>query len=79
MAKKDNSPKMTVAAGAPSINRDDERKWKAEDALRTLTRAEEHKGDKDLMRDVAKMRDEKMKELAKVKIEVSAPAKGGKK
>ena len=57
---------------------DDERKWKCESALRTFEEAEKHKADPDLMRDVAKMRDKKVKDLAKIEIEVAPMKKGGK-
>lgn len=49
----------------------DERKWKAESALDTLTRAEEHKQDKALMRDVESVRSDKMRALANVKCETA--------
>jgi hypothetical protein len=39
------------AAGAPDA---DERRYRAQDGLRTLQRAEEVHGDKDLMRDIGK-------------------------
>lgn len=40
-----------------------ERKWKAEDALRDIERAEAHKRDKTLMNDVKKLAQEKVKSL----------------
>lgn len=40
-----------------------ERKWKAEDALRDIERAEAHKRDKSLMADVKKLAQEKVKSL----------------
>ena len=40
-----------------------ERKWKAEDALRDIERAEGHKRDKALMADVKKLAAEKVKSL----------------
>lgn len=40
-----------------------ERRYKAEDALRTLTRAEECKRDKTLMSDVRRLANEQMKSL----------------
>lgn len=51
-----------VAATAPMADR----KWQAEDALRTLTRAGEIQRDKSLMREVKKCAREQMKTLAKV-------------
>ena len=43
-----------------------ERKWKAEDALRDIERAEAHKRDKSLMSDVKKLAKEKVSSLKKV-------------
>ena len=43
-----------------------ERKWKAEDALRDIERAEGHKRDKSLMRDVKACAREKMKAYGKL-------------
>lgn len=43
-----------------------ERKWKAEDALRDIERAEGHKRDKDLMKDVKSLAKEKVKSLNKI-------------
>jgi hypothetical protein len=51
-----DSPKATIGA--------DERKWRVEDAMRTLMRAEEHKKDKGLMRDVGKMAKEQAQKLS---------------
>lgn len=51
---------------ATTVNRTpdaQERKWRAEDALRTLTRAEECKRDKQLMGDVRRLANEQMKSL----------------
>lgn len=42
-----------------------ERKWKAEDALRDIERAERHRGDKTLMGDVKKLAKEKVDSLKK--------------
>lgn len=41
----------------------DERKWKAEDAMRTIMRAEEHKKDKRLMSDVQRLAKEQASKL----------------
>lgn len=49
----------------------DERKWRAEDALRDLERAQKHKSDPGLMKEVEKMRQQKMRDLANIKVEVS--------
>lgn len=54
---------------APSdITKDEsrERKWKAEDALRDIERAEAHKRDKTLMSDVKKLAQEKVNSLKKI-------------
>lgn len=51
--------------------KDEDRKWKAEDALRTLQRAEEVRSDKGLMRDVEACRQDKMRQLASIKVEVA--------
>lgn len=56
---------------APTVAVDDDSKWRAEDALRTLTRAEEVRGDKKLMAEVEKARQEKMRQLASIKVETS--------
>ena len=45
---------------------DRERKWKAEDALRDIERAEGHKRDKALMKDVKACAKEKIASLSKV-------------
>lgn len=43
---------------------DDDRRYKAQDALSTLARAEAHKKDKRLMADVKQMAKQKMAEMA---------------
>lgn len=43
-----------------------ERKWRAEDALRDIERAEGHKRDKTLMKDVQSLAKEKMNSLKKI-------------
>lgn len=43
-----------------------ERKWKAEDALRDIERAEQHKRDKALMSDVKKLAQDKVKSLKNI-------------
>ena len=48
------------------VDMDRERKWKAEDALRDIERAEGHKRDATLMGDVKKLAKEKMTSLSKV-------------
>lgn len=45
--------KGSITSAVSSLK--DERKWRAEDAMRTLMRAEEYKADKGLMGDVKKL------------------------
>ena len=63
MAKKSTS----AAVGYP----EEDKKWRAEDALRTLKRAEEIKRDQSLMKDVEKCRREEMRALADIKVETA--------
>lgn len=49
------SPKPTIGA--------DERRWRAEDAMRTIMRAEDHKKDAKLMSDVKKLAKEQASKL----------------
>jgi hypothetical protein len=44
----------------------EQRNWKAEDALRDIERAEQHKRDKSLMSDVKKLAKEKVNSLKKI-------------
>lgn len=67
MAKK--AAKST--ADMPSSYAEEDKKYKVEDALRTLTRAEEIRSDRDLMKDVEACRQDKMRQLANIKVEVS--------
>jgi len=56
-------------APSPASNKsyeDRERKYKAEDALRTIEKAEAHKRDKALMKDVKACAKEKMKAYGKL-------------
>ncbi len=78
MAKK-NSKSLPVSTGIPveaytkaspfmkKEAEERERRYRAEDALRDLQRAECHKKDKKLMSDVKKIADEQMKALSKLK------------
>ena len=62
--------KLPVEKNEPkesSIDEAKERRYRAESALSDLERAEKHRGDKDLMRDVKKCAKEKMKALGKIK------------
>jgi len=67
-ATKSDQPKPPKAY---SPVKDDESKWRAEEALRTLERAEEVRMDKNLMRDVEACRQDKMRKLANIKVEVA--------
>lgn len=61
------SPAMTDAAPKmPSDMEEKERRYRAEDALRDIERAEKHKMDKALMKDVKKCAKDKMKALSKI-------------
>ena len=55
-----------VATDKPYNDEARERKWKAEDALRTCKEYEKIKSDKSLMADVKKLANEEMKKLASV-------------
>lgn len=67
MAKKTKT-KLPVASSnaiyGPSPR--EERKYRAEDALRTIEQAEGYRKDKDLMKDVKQLAREKVKNLKKV-------------
>lgn len=72
--KASKSPKavpVRIVSDAPSPSsdksyQDRERKYKAEDALRDIERAEGHKRDKSLMGDVKKLAKEKVDSLKKI-------------
>ncbi len=56
-------------APAPMLDKDHEareRRWKAEEACRDIERAEKHKMDKGLMKDVKAVAREKIKGLGKI-------------
>jgi len=74
MASKPKGPVVEVAEN--SMNSERERKWRAEDGLRTLTEAERIRGDKALMGDIEKARKARMKELESIKCEVSPRTMG---
>lgn len=59
---------VTIVNEASPAKSDDsrERKWKAEDALRDIERAEGHKRDAKLMGDVKKLAKEKVNSLKKI-------------
>lgn len=56
--KKSTPKKTSIPAPQP------DRKWQVEDAMRTLMRAEEHRKDKALMRDVQKMAKEQAAKMS---------------
>lgn len=60
----------TAIPAVPRTQKAQERKWAAEDALRTLTRAAEIQQDKGLMRDAKALANQQVAKLAAV-------AKGG--
>lgn len=73
MAKANKLPttsSMPAAVPAPKSDKgyeERERKYRAEDALRDIERAEGHKGDKSLMKDVKQLAKAKIKSLGKIK------------
>jgi hypothetical protein len=73
MGERGKLPKNKLPANAPMPEAMESKKWeaherryKAEDALRTIETAERHKADKGLMKDVKTMAKEKMKALGKI-------------
>lgn len=74
-AKASAVPNPPKGNGPTTSYDDDERKYRAEDALRTLTRAEEIKGDRRLMSDVDACRRDKMRQLANIEIKVEKAPK----
>lgn len=57
-----SKPKTSLGISGPSMA--EEKRWKTEDAMRTLMRAEELKKDKALMNDVGKLAKEQAQKLA---------------
>jgi len=60
---------VKIISDAPRETASDEareRKWKAEDALRDIELAEQHKRDKTLMADVKKLAQDKVKSLKNI-------------
>lgn len=60
--------KLPVATAVLMPDKDHEaqkRRWRVESALETLTRAEEHKADKNLMKDVRMLAKEKKSKMEK--------------
>ncbi len=61
-ASKKAIPVRIVSEASP-VSIDSDKKWRAQDALRDLERAAEHKRDKALMADVKKLAQDKVKSL----------------
>jgi len=78
MTKSSKAKGPVVEMAASSIDPERERKWRAEDGLRTLTEAERIRGDKSLMGDIEKARKAKMKELDSIQCDVSPRTMGKK-
>jgi hypothetical protein len=57
---------VEMPAGMTAKMAESERRYRAEEALRDIERAEKHKMDKSLMSDVKKMAKEKVKALGKI-------------
>ncbi len=57
----------------------EERRYRAQDALHTISRAEEHKKDPALMRDVRKLAQDHAKAVLAPKVGYMAPKGGGSK
>ena len=54
---------VKIVSDAPEAFTKSDNKWRAEDALRDIERAEKHKRDKSLMADVKKLAQDKVKAL----------------
>lgn len=64
MAKK--SKPIKSVNGLASISTDDAKRYRAEEAMRTLMRAQDHLKDKSLMRDIKKLAKQHVSALSKV-------------
>jgi len=74
MATKSKLTGSSATANGPmttGVSSSQEMKWQAEDALRDMERAAKHKRDPKLMAEVAKVRDDKMKDLKNIDCDVS--------
>lgn len=65
MAKNRLPTTTDMAQGMPRVSQE-ERRYRAEDALRVIEKAETHKRDKSLMRDVKGLAKERVESLKKV-------------
>lgn len=69
MSKKASKNALPIATADPVPSgkmKEQERRWRAEDALRSINRAEEFKQDKSLMKDVKALAKEQMASLSKI-------------
>jgi hypothetical protein len=71
MGKRGRLPKNNLPVDSPSPvttakMKEQERRWRAEDALRCINRAEEFKSDKGLMKDVKELAQEQMTSLKRI-------------
>jgi len=66
-----NKPKSPVKADMNADVMRREREWKVRDGLDTLQRAEEIRRDPQLMQDIDDCRQQKMKDLASIKVTVA--------
>lgn len=64
---KGKSVPVKIVNDTPEAKPIENNKWRAEDALRDIERAETHKSDKALMKDVKVLAKQKMKSLSKIK------------
>jgi rRNA maturation endonuclease Nob1 len=73
MAKPAGKPRVEEMGPKGVIRevKDEERRWKAESALSDMERAEKHKSDPKLMKDVEAMRQKRMADLSRIKCETS--------
>lgn len=65
MAKK-STKSVKAVNGLAAISPDDARRYRAEEAMRTLQRAEEHKKDRGLMSDVRKLAKQHVATMSKL-------------
>lgn len=72
-AKSNPTANNMRGGSGPDVAPDAERKYRAEDGLRTLQRAEEVRRDGGLMKDIEDCRQTKMRDLANIKVDTSKP------
>lgn len=66
MAKTLPVAKASVEPAVPTVDKDREMTYRAEEALRDIERAKKHEGDKELMKRVKTMAKQKIKALGKI-------------